>query len=216
MWPFSGFGKKQQNDEAPEPGLTVRESVPVIDSNNFRQVLQYFDRNGECINSNIRFRIPCAICNTKDISLVNSKFDKISRETHEPYAVLPRCGHAFGYTCLYTWLSNSINLEMPKCPSCRQDAFYETNEPLTLDIYGVASDEEQSAEIYDIRQSLETPVVEEDPSGRFLADGMNPISEAEASLRHIESLYPADEPGTAASKSQVFDTDEEPSSCLVQ
>ncbi|KAI1504401.1 hypothetical protein F5X99DRAFT_372191 [Biscogniauxia marginata] len=74
-----------------------------VETNNFRQVLSHFNEEGHIISPNVaRFAVACQIC-CKDLALINDHFDVHSRDSHEPYTVFPRCGHAFGYKCLYDW-----------------------------------------------------------------------------------------------------------------
>ncbi|KAL7620336.1 hypothetical protein AAE478_009330 [Parahypoxylon ruwenzoriense] len=126
----------------------------VVETNNFIQVLDCFDEDGNLLDQNTRFKIQCGICTTKNIALVNHRFDRRSRETHESYTVLPRCGHAFGYTCLYEWIKTDMNLAMPTCPMCRADVFDSAASPEIFELYGDANSEEQNQEIIDIRYSF--------------------------------------------------------------
>ena len=73
----------------------------IIDTNNFKQVLLYFNHEGELADKqDTRVAIDCAICREKQLAIVNPNFDQLGNDTHEPYIVLPLCGHAFGAKCL--------------------------------------------------------------------------------------------------------------------
>ncbi|KAI1378702.1 hypothetical protein F4677DRAFT_411717 [Hypoxylon crocopeplum] len=130
-------------------------AVTTVESNNFRHVLEYFNEQGHLTNPDTtRLSIPCGICGEKDLALLNGKFNKRSRETHESFAVLPICGHAFGYNCLFEWLLKDINKRNPICPFCRAQAFPSVREPLNLPIFGDAGIDEQHEQVVEIRESL--------------------------------------------------------------
>ncbi|RYC61656.1 hypothetical protein CHU98_g4562 [Xylaria longipes] len=74
--------------------------APVIDTNNFRQVLLHFDENGDLADPNTRIAILCNICQEKHLAIGNARLDKVATESHENYSVVPSCGHAFGVKCL--------------------------------------------------------------------------------------------------------------------
>ncbi|KAI2472514.1 hypothetical protein F4781DRAFT_382902 [Annulohypoxylon bovei var. microspora] len=94
--------------------------------------------------------LQCSICCDKNLALLNPRFDKRSRTTHESYAVLPNCGHAFGYVCLHNWV---VSNENPTCPVCRKDVFA-GHQRRVLDVFGDSGVAEQHLEIQDIRKSL--------------------------------------------------------------
>ncbi|KAI5864743.1 hypothetical protein GGS23DRAFT_619381 [Durotheca rogersii] len=126
-----------------------------VETTNFHQVLEHFDESGNIIDqTRTRLSIQCPICTTKNLSLVNGYYDSKSRDTHEAYTVLPGCGHAFGYVCLYNWLKEHINVRNPTCPTCREPVFTSRDRPLIFPIYGDTSLGEQHKEVVDIRASL--------------------------------------------------------------
>ncbi|KAI1137131.1 hypothetical protein F5Y05DRAFT_414294 [Hypoxylon sp. FL0543] len=153
------------------------EQVTTVSTNNFRNVLENFDEDGHIKDQRTRFDITCSICYEKNLALLNPVFDKRSRKTHESYAVLPMCGHAFGYTCLLRWLKLNFS---PSCPICRKQVFRNNiKNNGALSIFGDSGVDEQHEEIVDIRQSL----VEDDLPARqsdrpryphfFLLDGLH-------------------------------------------
>ncbi|KAI1205394.1 uncharacterized protein F4807DRAFT_471073 [Annulohypoxylon truncatum] len=128
------------------------QNIDTVDTSNFIEVLRYFDEDGNIANPNTRFDIQCGICREKNLALLNPAFDKRSRETHETYAVLPNCGHAFGYVCLSSWIfSNSV----PTCPTCRKRIF-NRDQPRVLSMFGDSGIEEQHLEVLDIKGILHT------------------------------------------------------------
>ncbi|KAI1650020.1 uncharacterized protein F4817DRAFT_313327 [Daldinia loculata] len=133
---------------------TPGQTPVTVDTQYFHEVLTHFNEDGYLTNKNTRFNIKCYICQVAHLSLVNYDFDKKSRTTHEPFAVLPRCGHAFGYECISQWLMKDINVENPKCPTCRADVFRSRMQPEVLHIFGTCEPEEQHLEIVAIRESL--------------------------------------------------------------
>ncbi|KAI0975471.1 hypothetical protein F4678DRAFT_485113 [Xylaria arbuscula] len=95
-------------------------SDKIVDTNNFHRVILHFDKVGDLADQNSRFAIPCTICDSKDLAIANVHLDEVSEDSHERYAVLPRCGHAFGSECVLQWIN--INRERgtrPTCPTCR-------------------------------------------------------------------------------------------------
>ncbi|KAI0849617.1 hypothetical protein F5Y00DRAFT_261402 [Daldinia vernicosa] len=138
-------------------GQTPGSEQPItVDTQYFHEVLTHFNEEGHLINRNTRFNIKCSICQDAHLSLVNHDFDKKSRATHEPFAVLPRCGHAFGYECISQWLMRDINIGNPRCPTCRTDVFSSRMQPEVLHVFGTCEPEEQHLEIVAIRESLRT------------------------------------------------------------
>ncbi|KAI2601956.1 hypothetical protein GGR54DRAFT_560071 [Hypoxylon sp. NC1633] len=129
-----------------------------IETNNFHQVLEHFDQDGHIINLDTRFDIQCQVCLTRNLSVLNSKFDKRSRDTHETYCVFPRCGHAFGYTCIYKWITRFLR---PQCPVCRMDIFSPPTDRGLLDLFGDGGIEEQHKEILSIREIFKQRIIQE-------------------------------------------------------
>ncbi|KAI0178836.1 hypothetical protein GGR52DRAFT_588661 [Hypoxylon sp. FL1284] len=131
--------------------------IVTVETNNFNQVLKEFDDDGHIINPNTRFRISCAICNQRDLAIVNDKLDKLSYEAHEPYTVLPRCKHAFGYACLLSWIvGNGRNTRRISCPICRALVF--DGDQSVPNKYGAEGVEEQHGEIVNIRSGTSNAV----------------------------------------------------------
>ncbi|KAI1375651.1 hypothetical protein F4677DRAFT_421962 [Hypoxylon crocopeplum] len=140
---------------------TPMDSMVVVDTNNFRQVLEEFDENGHLINPGTRFKIPCVICQEQNLAFLNSKFDKLSRDTYEDFAVLPICGHAFCFQCISHWLvTEEIRLRqegrpvIPTCPSCRTEIYFDENKPLFLSILCTENVEKQAEDIVKIRNLI--------------------------------------------------------------
>ncbi|KAI0149925.1 hypothetical protein F4776DRAFT_603854 [Hypoxylon sp. NC0597] len=134
--------------------------VVTVSTNSFFQVLEHFDDHGMLINPKTRFDIQCIICLQKNLAIVNPDFDKRSRRTHECYTVLPRCGHAFGYTCIYNWLKKDMNMFNPKCPICRRIVFHKGRQPEIFSVFGDSGANEQFLEILDIRKAIEVAQLE--------------------------------------------------------
>ncbi|KAI1131774.1 hypothetical protein F5Y10DRAFT_285701 [Nemania abortiva] len=137
----------------------------IVETNNFHQVIQHFNDAGELTNMNTRFSIDCQICMCKNLALTNTLVDVPTNELHEKYAVLPRCGHAFGFQCLGQWIKtqktqHNFNL---KCPSCRSPIACEKRHSAPLKLYGPTrgstSDcmEKQRKDIAAIRATLLDP-----------------------------------------------------------
>lgn len=107
--------------QQPTPGNPSTKANPtVVETNNFHEVLKYFNDDGQLKDENTQFAIPCAICLDKNLA-IPCRAQHPTLETHEPYAVLSRCGHGFGYSCLYDSLvSYQRRRERPQCPMCRQ------------------------------------------------------------------------------------------------
>ncbi|KAJ8109090.1 hypothetical protein ONZ43_g6235 [Nemania bipapillata] len=92
----------------------------VVETNNFHQVIEHFNAIGDLINKKTRFAIECQICRGKNLAITNRLLDPVTESKHEKYTVLPRCGHAFGYSCLHEWITTQkAQGQNPKCPSCR-------------------------------------------------------------------------------------------------
>ncbi|KAI0007773.1 hypothetical protein F4779DRAFT_490086 [Xylariaceae sp. FL0662B] len=126
-----------------------------VETNNFHRVLEHFDEDGYLIDPvNIHLELTCQICNEKNLALINNRFDRRTRETHECYTVLPRCGHAFGYRCLYSWLLSDASGNRT-CPTCRKPVYLSrAHRNSLLEIFGDAGIQEQNKEVVDIRKVL--------------------------------------------------------------
>ncbi|KAI4862803.1 hypothetical protein F4820DRAFT_450632 [Hypoxylon rubiginosum] len=146
---------------SPSP-QTPDDQVVTIDTNNFNSVLKEFNEEGHIINPNTRFQICCGICNEKDLAILNDKFDRRTRETHESYSVLPFCQHAFGHTCLWNWVMVERRRKKPTCPTCRASIFPKGD--WSLDLFGDGSVEEQPQDIINIRDSIRNASLLEDDS----------------------------------------------------
>ncbi|KAI0470761.1 hypothetical protein GGR56DRAFT_657447 [Xylariaceae sp. FL0804] len=99
------------------------EPLNVVETSNFREVLKQFDGEGNIINrQTTRFHIDCEICQQFQLLILDeTHVGQPVADTHETYAVLPRCGHAFGYDCIKKWISISSE-SGPRgstCPACR-------------------------------------------------------------------------------------------------
>ncbi|KAI0810184.1 hypothetical protein GGR55DRAFT_678779 [Xylaria sp. FL0064] len=92
-----------------------------VDTNNFHRVIPLFDEAGDLVDPKTNFDIMCDICQDKKLALTNKQLDENFDDSHEKYALLPRCGHAFGSDCLFEWVhyNNSLHGIDPTCPSCR-------------------------------------------------------------------------------------------------
>ena len=125
--------------------------LQVIESNNFRQVVDLFDADGNLLNPNTRLTIKCSICCERDLAVVNTAVgDVYSREHHEAYTVL-RCGHGFGQTCITQWLWSSTLRGHARCPTCRQDAFCPRNH---IDVPEIVDGRDLRNDILKIRNLL--------------------------------------------------------------
>ncbi|KAI1804680.1 hypothetical protein F4811DRAFT_570783 [Daldinia bambusicola] len=157
-----------ESNDPPEIPAQESDQTTTVETNYFPQVLTHFDEHGHLINPATRFSIHCDICHSANLSFVNHAVDKKTAATHEPFAVLPRCGHAFGYECLLGWVWRSINKTNPVCPSCRKEVFRSTDDPDVFRIFGVCNPDEQPLEVAGIRESLRldetaTTPTQEDP-----------------------------------------------------
>ncbi|RYP62067.1 hypothetical protein DL770_009642 [Monosporascus sp. CRB-9-2] len=101
----------------------------IVETNNFRRVLEFFDEEGNLKDSNTRIEIRCCICLENNLSVMNPSTDARSSEQHEHYTVLPRCGHGFGYRCITKWFSTSGFRRggHMRCPTCREPVFCDSN-----------------------------------------------------------------------------------------
>ncbi|KAI0098070.1 hypothetical protein GGR51DRAFT_565959 [Nemania sp. FL0031] len=136
-----------------EPTLPTAAEVVVIETNNFHQVLQHFDNRGILKNNHTCFRIECQICTEMHLGLTNTETDDPNEDIYEEYTVLPRCGHGFGYECLYQWMNTDYNRN-PPCPSCRTPILCEELRDMDLPIYGTRNSHDQAKQITQIRDSL--------------------------------------------------------------
>ncbi|TGJ84255.1 hypothetical protein E0Z10_g4509 [Xylaria hypoxylon] len=132
-----------------------------VETNNFRQVVEHFDENGNIINQMAtRLAIECQICMCKNLPLVNPHFAELPGDTHELYVVLPRCGHAFGFLCMEQWArtqyGRSSRSSRPSCPTCRTPLHCDRGHSSELEAYGRASGDikMQDKDIMDIRAML--------------------------------------------------------------
>ncbi|RYP24936.1 hypothetical protein DL765_000164 [Monosporascus sp. GIB2] len=137
------------------PGDSRRE---IVETNNFRRVLEFFDEEGNLKDTNTRIRIRCGICLEKDLSIMNSSTDTHASEQHEHYTVLPRCGHGFGYRCVIKWLFTNGFRRGGRmgCPTCREPVCCDTN-PLhfeTPEIFHAYDGVRQRDDVNAIRQIL--------------------------------------------------------------
>ncbi|KAI1465441.1 uncharacterized protein F4812DRAFT_123439 [Daldinia caldariorum] len=155
----------------------------VVETSYSPEVLTNFDEHGHLINPATRFSMQCNICHVVNLSFVNHAVDKKSAATHEPFVVLPRCGHAFGYECILGWVWPSINKENPKCPSCRKEIFRSKDDVQVFRIFGVCNAEEQPMEIATIRESLRLnePTAQTDP--------LTPLNEGWDIIDAVSLLY---------------------------
>ncbi|KAF2969647.1 hypothetical protein GQX73_g3908 [Xylaria multiplex] len=126
------------------PSIQGSSSRETITTNNIHQVLEYFDNDGNLISPfNPRFHGP--------------------NEVREHYAVLPRCGHAFGYQCLLHVLVTAFPFP-PSCPRCSKPVFPNQGPAIPLTIYDVTADlDSQRKQIRSIRGNLDPPQPEEPP-----------------------------------------------------
>lgn len=170
------------------------QDIKIVETANFSEVVKHFDENGKIIDENTRFKIECSICRDKILALTNPKFDQRSESTHETYAVLHQCGHAFGYRCLRGWMNSQ---HTPTCPICRQRIFVEAEEGASyvdwiLMVFGFVDIEEQLRDILAIREILNTgrPHADDLPHPTSIIMG---IFESFVDLRVIEAVDPTDE-----------------------
>ncbi|KAI3324220.1 hypothetical protein HD806DRAFT_534536 [Xylariaceae sp. AK1471] len=133
--------------------FTVERGVDIVETNNFRKVLENYDSCGLMIHGmTTRMEIECQICMCMNLALVNRVFDDPVPATHEEYTVLPRCGHAFGHSCLNHWIRTQQGI--PKCPSCRTPVYCERRHVLPLKAYGDTR-RNVADEINEIRAAIE-------------------------------------------------------------
>ncbi|KAI0545836.1 hypothetical protein F4679DRAFT_599226 [Xylaria curta] len=135
------------------------ESIITVETNDFRQVLDHFDSDGNLIDeTRTLLSIPCPICRLNDLSLINRHCEGPLDTTHEHYTVLMRCGHAFGYKCITHWLVVR-RLNTPTCPLCRESIYCERQHSRPLEIYGGTTDMDlQRQQIKEIRKLLTNPI----------------------------------------------------------
>ncbi|KAI3338278.1 hypothetical protein F4824DRAFT_91585 [Ustulina deusta] len=132
----------------------------IIDTPNFYKVLEHFDDNGNLIDGNSRISIACSICLVKNLGLFGRQFDESPHAAYEHYAVLVRCGHAFGYRCLVHWFLIVCKCNELKCPICRAPVLCERKHWEPLEILGgsTADRKIQCDNIKRIREVLKTPI----------------------------------------------------------
>ncbi|KAI1742462.1 hypothetical protein F4680DRAFT_463913 [Xylaria scruposa] len=134
----------------------------IVETNNFHQVLEHFDKAGKLKRKNTRIVIGCQICLVKNLALVNLERENHTPDTHEQYTVLPFCGHAFGHQCLDYWIENQSGWP-PRCPTCRQLVYCEEDHIVTFDIQGAPqiTTTSQAEDIKMIRAMLHDPSCQE-------------------------------------------------------
>ncbi|KAJ8128194.1 hypothetical protein O1611_g5443 [Lasiodiplodia mahajangana] len=123
----------QAHSETESVAVVADEPIVTVETNNFREVLEHFDFNGNVIAENTTiFAIPCVICQANNLSLVNPVLNGPTDVPTEHFAVLPNCGHAFGYKCIMHWFL----VDEPKCPTCRTPAYCDRGHIEPLEIFG--------------------------------------------------------------------------------
>ncbi|KAI0448186.1 hypothetical protein F4803DRAFT_567758 [Xylaria telfairii] len=128
----------------------------IVETNNFRQVLEHFDSAGSLTHKETRLEIECQICLSKNLAFVNPENGKSLSETHEQYVILPRCGHAFGHRCLNYWIKSQSN--GPRCPTCREFVYCENGHKITFDIHDAQETAAcQAEDVKRIRDMLDKP-----------------------------------------------------------
>ncbi|KAI1392785.1 uncharacterized protein F4822DRAFT_441601 [Hypoxylon trugodes] len=101
-----------------------QQPVTVVDTHYLHDVFEHFDERGRIIDDKVRFSILCRLCGERNLAITNSKFDKKSPKTHEPWGVLPNCGHGFGLECLYALINTGVEVKkLPGCPTCHTPIF---------------------------------------------------------------------------------------------
>ncbi|KAI0188670.1 hypothetical protein EV127DRAFT_471161 [Xylaria flabelliformis] len=112
----------------------------IVCSNNFHDVVSYFDDEGKLRESSTRIRIRCQLC-TKLLSLTTEKM--LIPRTDEPYTVL-KCGHAFDSYCLFAYVANEMEKEdkSAKCPTCDAPIYCE-NDIHPVGVYGWQRNQER-------------------------------------------------------------------------
>ncbi|KAI0397403.1 hypothetical protein F5Y17DRAFT_477950 [Xylariaceae sp. FL0594] len=128
------------------------EQGPVnVETNYFGTVLEHFTADGNLRTSTTTIAIMCVVCAGKKLAIVNpDSRPRPTQETHESYTVL-RCGHAFGYECLKTWLGYNAT-----CPTCRTPTTCPRGHGHKLVVHGAtlrAADQPQDIRL--IREVLE-------------------------------------------------------------
>ncbi|RYP49556.1 hypothetical protein DL768_004758 [Monosporascus sp. mg162] len=90
-----------QHSETSQVRKTLGDSRrEVVETKNFRRVLEFFDEEGSLKDPNTRIEIRFNISLEKNLSVMNNFADALPSEHHKHYTVLPRCGHGFGYRCV--------------------------------------------------------------------------------------------------------------------
>ncbi len=93
--------------------MAATDSENSISDNFAPNWLPYFSPEGDIL-PDVVFHVDCQICDKK--LAISQPVD----DENEPFVVLP-CGHAFGLSCIKTWLRRSPNAT---CPSCRSPLWY--------------------------------------------------------------------------------------------
>ncbi|KAI0454866.1 hypothetical protein F5B21DRAFT_524244 [Xylaria acuta] len=141
--------------------LTAEPTV-TVQTNNFYRVLDHFNNDGNLIDDKrTHLSILCAICQMNNLSLINRHFEESGDTTYEHYAVLMRCGHAFGYKCVTNWFLVHRRDEL-RCPLCRTPVYCQQRHIIPLEVYGGTTDMDvQCQQIKEIRQLLNNPTCEQ-------------------------------------------------------
>ncbi|KAI1739235.1 hypothetical protein F4680DRAFT_449338 [Xylaria scruposa] len=150
-----------QGEETGLASPPTAETIVTVETNDFRRVLDHFDGDGNLIDeARTLLSIPCPICYENDLSLINPHCEGPPDTTHEPYAVLMRCGHAFGYKCISHWFLVR-RLNVLRCPLCRESVYCERQHTAPLEMYGGTTDMDlQRQQIKKIRELLTNPICE--------------------------------------------------------
>ncbi|TRX90376.1 hypothetical protein FHL15_008741 [Xylaria flabelliformis] len=141
--------------------INSKNANKTVETNNFHQVLKYFDEAGKLKRKDTRLEIGCQICLVKNLALVNLERENPTPDTHEQYTILPFCGHAFGHQCLDHWIDSQS--DWPRCPTCRELIYYKEDHIVTFDIQGTLqiTATSQAEEIQEIRAMLHSPHCQE-------------------------------------------------------
>ncbi|KAI1283594.1 hypothetical protein F5Y07DRAFT_156795 [Xylaria sp. FL0933] len=130
----------------------------IVETNNFYEVLQHFNDACELVDKTTQFTIECQICQCRNLAVTNPESETPAEDTHENYAVLPSCGHAFGSHCLQKWIEyqKAQTQANPTCPSCRARIGCERRHQLQVMVFGPKADKatHTSEDIAKIRATL--------------------------------------------------------------
>ncbi|KAI0450905.1 hypothetical protein F5B21DRAFT_489161 [Xylaria acuta] len=69
------------------PSQEQSNHVVVVDSNNFHQVLLFFNEHGDLANATTRIGITRTICVDKHLAIVNLGQDEVTADLHESHAM---------------------------------------------------------------------------------------------------------------------------------